>query len=279
MKSADPSQICCPLCSDRKFNLYQKVDDVYSIWRCRSCDFIFVNPLPDQHALQEHYDEEVYYQQWIKSELPERHRLWQRRLKTIQPYQPSGKLLDIGCGLGTFLYEAGQQGYDGVGVELSHYGAQFARDHFHLNVHQGDVQSAGFVDNTFDMITLWHVLEHVLEPASFIQHIKGLLKPGGVLVVAVPNVDCHIMRFVYPLIRGKQLALFDPQDKEIHLGHYNVQSLTHFLSNQGFTIEHADLDLGQVSWSKRLLDYVAWTWGKLTNQKVGMAIKVIARKI
>jgi 2-polyprenyl-3-methyl-5-hydroxy-6-metoxy-1,4-benzoquinol methylase len=101
-------------------------------------------------------------------------------------YRPQGRLLDIGCGNGRFLQRMRAIGWNVQGVEFN-AGAVGVCRRDGLEVFHGDIEAAAFADNSFDVITARHVIEHVPDPHSFMREIARLLKPGGRLLVRTPN--------------------------------------------------------------------------------------------
>jgi len=99
-----------------------------------------------------------------------------------------GRILDVGCGNGAFLARMKRLGWQCTGIETDPQAAQFARDSFGLNVLEGELANAGFADDSFDVVTLSHVIEHVHSPLDLLMHCRRVLKPGGKLVVLTPNL-------------------------------------------------------------------------------------------
>lgn len=99
-----------------------------------------------------------------------------------------GRLLDFGCGNGKFLAQMRQMGWDVTGFEPDTTAAQVAREHHGLDVYEGEIEQAGLSESSFDVITMNHVIEHLLDPVHTLQVCAGLLKKGGRLVVVTPNV-------------------------------------------------------------------------------------------
>jgi 2-polyprenyl-3-methyl-5-hydroxy-6-metoxy-1,4-benzoquinol methylase len=99
-----------------------------------------------------------------------------------------GKVLDVGCGNGAFLARMKLLGWQCTGIETDPLAAQFARDSFGLNVREGTLGDAGFSDDSFDVVTLSHVIEHVHSPQDLLMQCRRVLKPGGKLVVLTPNI-------------------------------------------------------------------------------------------
>lgn len=100
-----------------------------------------------------------------------------------------GRVLDIGCGNGTLLARLRSLGWDAVGHEMDPIAARFARDHFGLDVREGLLAEAGFVPESFDVVTLSHVIEHFHSPENLVLQCRGLLRPGGKLIILTPNTD------------------------------------------------------------------------------------------
>jgi SAM-dependent methyltransferase len=102
---------------------------------------------------------------------------------------PRGKLLDVGCGNGQFLVKMEQLGWETTGVEFDDQAVKVARERFSLNVHGGSLQNANFTSQTFDAITMNHVIEHLLDPIDTLRECYRILKPGGKIVVVTPNIE------------------------------------------------------------------------------------------
>jgi SAM-dependent methyltransferase len=100
-----------------------------------------------------------------------------------------GRLLDIGCGNGALLARLRSLGWETVGHEMDPMAACFARSHFGLDVREGLLAEAGFAPESFDVVTLSHVIEHFHYPENLVLQCRGLLKPGGKLIILTPNTD------------------------------------------------------------------------------------------
>jgi SAM-dependent methyltransferase len=170
-----------------------------------------------------------------------------RRLSWIQKLTQSkkGKLLDIGCGDGNFLLRAAKEGWQVVGVETNPNLALAAG----LNVKKylSEVHSLGL----FDCITLWHSLEHMPYPKKVLEEIRTLLKPNGLLVIAVPNAKGWQARFF-----GKKWL---HRDVPRHLYHFDPHSLHYLLQlNEMIQIKkwHQEFEFDLLGWSQSALNYL-----------------------
>lgn len=101
---------------------------------------------------------------------------------------PKGRLLDVGCGNGQFLAKMRALGWDVVGVETDPKAVSVAREEYGLEVNQGTVEEAGFPTESFDAVTMNHVIEHLPDPVNTLRECRRLLKPAGRLVVITPNI-------------------------------------------------------------------------------------------
>ena len=142
---------------------------------------------------------------------------------------PTGRILDVGCGLGYFL-SAVDEGWEKHGIELSAFAAERASQHG--KIHQGDLRSANYPDNHFDVVMLYHVLEHMLHPVEEIEEIFRVLKPGGTLIVGTPNFDSACAR----RYGEKYRMLHDPT----HISLFSSDSLDRFLWDHGFFVDRVE---------------------------------------
>lgn len=113
-----------------------------------------------------------------------------------------GNLLDIGCGNGEFLSNMRDLGWQVHGVEPDEHAVRFAKEEFNLELHHGTLQSVGFPESSFDVVTMNHVIEHVHDPIALVKECRRVLKRGGRLVVATPNVESIGHRLFKQFWRG-----------------------------------------------------------------------------
>jgi len=185
------------------------------ILRCRTCRFAFrqLRSSPEQlHELYRQMDPKVY-----DSELEGRNRTARKHLQIVQRFLRSGRMLDVGCASGLFLSHALSAGWDVTGIEPNEKLCEQARSSIDG---RGNVQCATLetaqLDQSFDVITLWDVLEHVPDPRGFLQLCCGLLRPGGFAFLNVPDLDSPEARLL-----GRRWPLLLPE----HLNYFNRQSL------------------------------------------------------
>jgi SAM-dependent methyltransferase len=174
--SKDSPRILCPMVLSGNEPVYQLVE-------CPECRTRRLNPLPSQRELDRFYAPYYYGSDWFKQEAK-----GFMFGNAMLPAGPSGKFLDVGCGLGFFLEGVRRSSsWKAYGVEISPEAASFAREKLNLDVYCGELPSAGFPDRFFDYLHVNNVLEHVLDPPGFLRECRRILQPGGFLYLSVPN--------------------------------------------------------------------------------------------
>lgn len=230
----------CPLCkAPAQDHLRQTHDLHYGIsgeWRyqrCTGCRVVFLNPAPTAAFLAGAYDDSYYSYQDFAA--PPAWRLWVRRLVGFNPgttgdprFAQPGKVLDIGCGSGQFLYRMQQQGWQTHGVELSARAAEIGNTRHGLNIQAGTLLQAQLPAASFDYIRLNHSFEHLLDPRETLARIGELLAPQGLLFIGVPNVDGLQARAF-----GRYWWNLGPP---VHPFNYSRTTLSRLLSDAGFEL-------------------------------------------
>lgn len=221
--------------------------------RCSSCSLVYLNPRPSEQEIGMFYPTGYYAhsnmngrQKRLRARLRDRflnalggygNALDQRLIKAFNPISlvdviipetRRGRLLDVGCGDGERAYWYSKRGFEAYGVEVSSRAVKNARN-LGIHVRQGTLESAEFPDAFFDVVIMGHVLEHTHSPQKCLKETFRILKPGGMLAIAVPNIEAHTA-----LVYGQDWAfLMLP----IHLYHFSVATLSAYLTRSGFCIE------------------------------------------
>ena len=212
--------------------LYENIDG-YDVARCRDCGLAFVNPQPTAEELAEWYSGQRYF--FIgagESALEEYQRsdtyaaTYVQRVMAIERYAAPGRLLDVGCAGGIFLDCARRRGWTVTGLELADWEIEVARQRLGLDVRKGTLASANLEADSFDVVTYWDVLEHTRDPASELEGAYRVLRPGGLLVIAVPNIDSLVAR-----LNGRSWTMINPPE---HLFYFSPQTLRRLVSANGF---------------------------------------------
>jgi len=215
----------CNLCGHADAEPYL-VKDAINVIRCRHCGLIFAEKMQQHDDLIKHYSDD-YFEPYLKTEQIHLKKRFCKRVREIKAQVFPGRLLDVGCGAGFFLKLAGETGYTVQGVEISRYAAEYARNKLGLPVFQGELGAAGLAPESFDIITLWHVLEHVRDPKIFLSQVNGLLKDQGLLALEVPNIGSSAAR-----ISRSYWELMSPKE---HFYYFPPVTLRRYLKEAGFT--------------------------------------------
>jgi 2-polyprenyl-3-methyl-5-hydroxy-6-metoxy-1,4-benzoquinol methylase len=204
--------------------------------------------------------------------------MWRRRLALLQRRRPGGTLLDVGCGDGQFLAAARDAGWRVDGIEFSPEGASRAAARLGRPVAVGDLARTRQLQGPFDVVTLWHIVEHLVDPRAMLEAARARLASGGLLVVAVPNLDNLPMRVAYRLARRRALPLYEPGWREPHLSHFDPRTLRALLRGAGFEMIEIIPDRCALELPKRAIDVAAAAIGALTGRLLTDAIVAFSRR-
>jgi methionine biosynthesis protein MetW len=204
--------------------------DRFLVGHCYECGLYVTAPVPTEDEISRYYPGSYYGSgqrfnrviEWLLD------RLYSYRAAQIERNREPGKVLDIGCGRGLLLNKLRQQGWEPHGTELSEEAAAFAREEMGLPVTTQRLEDAHFADQEFDLVILWHVLEHARAPREMLKQAARILKPGGTLLVAVPNFGSWEARWSGP-------AWFH-LDVPRHLTHWSFDTLSEALEAEGMSV-------------------------------------------
>jgi SAM-dependent methyltransferase len=159
-----------------------------------------------------------------------------RELQVLEGLTDGRRILDVGSSYGFFLATAARRGWSTAGVELSASDAEYARREYQLEVFVGQLDVAPYPPGSFDVVTLRHVLEHVPDPMALLAQARRQLKPGGLLLVAVPNLSS-----LPASLFGADWWWIDPPT---HLFYFDRESLTRSLRIGAFDVLHVETSRG-----------------------------------
>jgi SAM-dependent methyltransferase len=180
--------------------------------------------------------------------------LYTRRVRWVERAAPArGRVLDVGCGRGLLLRAFQRHGWEVRGTEFSDGAARYPREMLGLTVDVGSLEDLALPAAHFDAVTLWHVLEHVPDPRVTLAEAHRLLKPGGALLVGVPNFGGWEARFA----RGRWFHLDVPR----HLTHLTRATLTQALTAAGFR---------ERAWSGFAPEYDAFSFVQSVENRLGL---------
>ncbi|MEZ4669399.1 MAG: class I SAM-dependent methyltransferase [Anaerolineae bacterium] len=259
---AIPCNLCgsnenTPFCPENGLRLVQ----------CNHCGLVYVSPRPDPHELYALYGETYFqnnqsgvvgYTNYLKDEANIR-KTFARRLRRLAQFMKPGKLLDVGCAAGFFLDESHKQGWQVQGLDVSSFAAEYAAHRFGYDVRQGSLTDNEYPSNGYDLITMWDVIEHVPDPTAYIRRAADLLRQGGLLALATPDVDSIPARLTGKRWVGYKLS-------EEHVYYFSIRTLRKMLDEAGLEV----VDVGHTG------KYVTV---RLFLDRLGMYSPLIARAL
>jgi len=228
----------------------------HAIVQCKTCGLVYTNPRLSGEDIVDSYvavEDPLYVQ-----ERDGRVLTFERHLRPLEKIKaPPGRLLDVGAYTGVFVEIAARHGWDAWGLEPSHWAATEARKQG-LQMSEGLLESVELPDASFDVVTLWDVIEHLTDPFAAIQRSHRLLKPQGLLVLHTMDIDSLFAR-----VMGARW----PWLMEMHLYFFSRRTLKMMLEKAGFHVLRA------VPQGRYLrLGYLATRVGGLVGQPVGRAL-------
>ncbi len=230
----------CPVCGKDAFKNFLVVADKavskesFVIVECENCHFKFTNPRPDAASIGMYYESEEYISHSnTKSGIINkayhmvRSITTKQKVELINRYSPSkGTILDYGCGTGVFLGACKKDGWEVRGVEPNQRARQLATEE------TGELIAPQLQDlqgEKYDVITLWHVLEHVMSLNETLDQLVDCLQEDGTLVIAVPNADSHDAQ--------EYKENWAAYDVPRHLYHFTQQTMKRLLKRHKMQLE------------------------------------------
>ena len=205
--------------------------------QCQRCGLVYVSPRPDPNELYALYGETYFhnddsgtvgYTNYIRDERNIR-QTFAGRLARIERFVKPGKLLDVGCAMGFFLSEAAKRGWQVQGLDVSNFAVQYTKEHFGFDVQHGSFSDLEYPEGRYDLVTMWDVIEHVPDPASYVEKVARLLRPGGIFSLATPDIDSIPARLTGKRWVGYKLS-------EEHVYYFSAATLRRMLDQYGFDV-------------------------------------------
>lgn len=251
---SDVKSVCCTLCNASDIKTLYPLND-FSVVQCQGCGLVFLDIDLNPQKLSEMYSDTYYKEraEYFQVDAPAdqvgaatggdlSHFL--NGLALLERYRPEkGRLLDVGCALGGFLRLARDAGWTVSGVDISSYAAAYCRDRLGIDAQSGLLSELDFADETFDVVTLWDVLEHFEHPLQQLHAVNRLLKKGGILLVDTPNERSllrSVARWIYALSGGNIDFPLRKLFHQFHLYYFNQTTLNKLLADSGFELIHLE---------------------------------------
>lgn len=231
----------CPVCGNTAINPLLTVKDhsvskeEFVIWQCKNCLLQFTQDVPNEESIGSYYQSSDYISHSNTSkglvnqlyQTVRNHTLNQKANLIIDKTVKQGTILDLGAGIGAFLNTMKQKGWEITGIEPDEGARQQAKSLF--NIQLGETTRLNKLpENSFDAITLWHVLEHVHQLHAYVERLKSLLKSKGKIFIAVPNyqsLDSSIYK-----------SYWAAYDVPRHLYHFTPKAINNLMENHGLKV-------------------------------------------
>jgi 2-polyprenyl-3-methyl-5-hydroxy-6-metoxy-1,4-benzoquinol methylase len=228
----------CPLCGLHDFKPLVEAQDTaaeksglwFAVVQCQKCGLCFTNPRPTFPSISAFYPASYGPHQHRRAlnDRSRSHRSQSKQKDSNLFSSSAGRMLDFGCGAGRFLQRMHRRGWLVLGLDPSAAAVEFIRDQLHLPALQGSLPHPDLKPASFELITMWHALEHVHAPTQILREAHRLLVPGGKLHVAVPNIDSLPFRWFGSTWYGL--------DVPRHLTHFAPWTLHLMLERAGFRV-------------------------------------------
>ena len=233
----------CPLCRSGEISPELSCSDhflskeVFSLYRCKNCGFLFTQDYPGEPEIGKYYESEEYISHSNTSKglvnklyMLVRSYMLRKKRKLVSHVcgLSSGTILDIGSGTGYFASVMKEAGWNVRGIEINEKARNFSAENFDIDV-TDPAEIDKLESNSFDCITLWHVLEHFQDPFRISEQISRLLKPTGKCIIALPNSASYDASHYGPY--------WAAWDVPRHLWHFDTDTFRQFATKAGFHLE------------------------------------------
>ncbi len=231
----------CPVCEDENLLEHYQLKDYFlsqekfTIQKCSACGFKLTNPRPTKESIVSYYKSEDYISHSNKSKglfaslyKLARYINLSSKYSIISKNINIGKALDIGSGTGHFLNYLKNKQWEVQGIEPDKDASNFARENFNLQI-DAESKISEFKDDSFDLITMWHVLEHVHDLNRRLTELEHIIKPEGMIILALPNPESYDANYYV-----KYWAAYDVPR---HLYHFTKKDVLSLAKKHNFIVE------------------------------------------
>ena len=216
--------------------LFESTSRKFTLHSCSSCRTLFLDPMPDNDEIAGFYPSDYWWNASSSGALKRLESIYRKIalrdhvsfITKATGYRAIPDILDIGCGTGTLLGLLKRRGFRVRGVDFSSEAAKIAEAENGVDVAVGSLEGARFPDRSFDIVTLFHVMEHVTNPRQVLAEVARVLKPDGAVVLQVPNIESWQFR----ILGARWYGLDIPR----HVIDYSRNSMLKLLDDSGFRV-------------------------------------------
>lgn len=233
--------------------ILKRLEDI-SVFECEECHALYCDPMPvyDQKASSQIYDEEYCDKHRDNADEASKQQRIRANANLLEKFAGNLKLsgdvkhLDVGAGAGEILLSGMSLGWASEGLDLSHKVCEYGKRVNNIDVHCCDIFDDRFQANSYDLITLYDIIEHVDDPVGLLKRTQELLAPGGGVYISTPNEKGLVIRTGNMLKGGGQTMHLSPTADPYHLFGYSPESIRYMLADAGFELvglEHKSVKL------------------------------------
>lgn len=252
------------------------------IVKCKECGLVYTNPMENPDSLLKGY-EDVIDQEYLDTE-KYRKLLLLEHLKHIEAFKTKGKMLDIGCFAGYFLELAKQKGWDVYGIEPSNWARNVAKKR-KVKIISESIDNAKLSDKTYDVITMWDVIEHLPNPRQVLKKCYDSLDDKGIIALGTPNIECLVAKIMgsnYPYILRMHHLFYSPKTLSLMLDSVGFKTIKVY--NYGriypvsYILDRLQIDNKLFGQFKKIVNTQPWLANRTINLNIGDSFVIIAKK-
>ncbi len=215
--------------------LFESTSKTFTLYSCEACRCLFLHPMPDSREIERFYPADYWWNARRSGGLKKLESVYRKlalrdhiAFITRAAGDRSVDVLDVGCGSGTLLGLLKQRGFRVTGLDFSAEAAAIAKAENGVDVAVGSLEEAHFPAESFDVVTLFHVMEHVTTPRQVLAEVSRVLKPNGVAILQVPNIES----WQFKIFGARWYGLDIPR----HVIDYSRNSMLKLLADSGFVV-------------------------------------------
>lgn len=197
-------EVKCNLCGSDDFDVLKRViisplGGESRLVKCRNCDLVYLNPRYREDEERRFYASEYFESGTTESWGVKRTKIFNHSLKILKAHKKTGRLLDLGCGMGQFLKIVKDDGWEVLGIDISKSAIEYARREFNIEILESLLRDANYESDFFDVVTGWNIIDQLSDPLSELKEVYRVLKKGGIVAIRVSNLKFHL--FFHSVVR------------------------------------------------------------------------------